>query len=90
MDLVVAAHPEFRMRRLLPVETAVDGPKRVEIPLAPETAAVVVGRRLGPDRLQGESLRTLAWEKSAATLAWDAPPGKWLIFQRRSGDNLAS
>jgi len=76
---VVAANPEFRMRRLRPSETLVQGPKRVEIPLRPETAVVVVGRRLSPDRLEGESLRALPMERGAKTLSWDAPPGEWLI-----------
>jgi len=76
---VVAANPDFRMRRLRPVETVVSGPKRLDIPLSPETTVVVVGRRLGPDRLDGESLRTLTWEANATTLPWQSPTGEWLV-----------
>lgn len=76
---VVAADPAFRMRRLRPTETVVQGPKRVEIPLLPETAVVVAGQRLGPDRLDGDTLRALDWERGAKTLSWEAPAGEWLI-----------
>jgi hypothetical protein len=77
---VVAANPEFRMKRLRPSETPVSGPKRAEIPIAPETAVVVVAKRQGPDALQADSLRALTWEKSATSLAWEAPPGDWLVM----------
>jgi hypothetical protein len=76
---VVAANAEFRMKRMRPLETVAQGPKRVEVPLPLETVVVVAGRRLGSDRLDGDSLRTLAWERGAKSMSWDAPEGEWLV-----------
>jgi len=76
---VVAANPDFRMRRLRPIEDTVEGPKRLDIALPEGTALVVAGRRLGSDRLEGESLRTLAFDRNAKSLSWEAPPGEWLV-----------
>ena len=77
---VVAANPEFRIRALHPAETIVKGPRRVAISLPPGTHLVVAGKRRGPDRLDGESLRTLAVPAQANALSWDAPEGDWLVI----------
>jgi hypothetical protein len=76
---VVAANPNFHIRVLRPRETVVTGPKRAEISLLPDTHVVVAGRRLGPARLDGETLRTLSVPSNAKTLFWDAPEGEWLV-----------
>ena len=77
---VVAANPDFRMRRLRPVERMVRGPGRVEIDL-PEGATVVVsGKRLGADRLEGDSLRLLAIDWGAKSLFWEAPAGEFAVL----------
>jgi hypothetical protein len=77
---VVAANPDFRMRRLHPVEHTVRGPARVEIDL-PEGATVVVsGKRLGVDRIEGNSLRVLPIDPGAKSLFWEAPAGEFTVF----------
>ncbi len=76
---VVAANPAFRMRCLRAHETEAAGHQPLEIPLPPDTAAVVAGHLLGPGRFDGESLRTLDWDRSAPKLSWTAPEGKWLV-----------
>jgi hypothetical protein len=77
---VVAANPDFRMRRLRPVERMVRGPGRVEIDL-PEGATVVVsGKHLGVDRIEGDSLRVLAIDRGAKSLFWEAPAGEFAVI----------
>lgn len=77
---VVAADSSFRMRRLRPVEHTVRGPGRVEIEL-PEGATVVVsGKRLGADRIEGDSLRVLAIDRGAKSLFWEAPAGEFAVL----------
>lgn len=77
---VVAANHNFQMRRLQPTETAVHGPRRVRIPLPPETAVVAVARQIAPNALDGASLKTLPFESGAKELEWDAPDGEWIVF----------
>lgn len=76
---VLAGNPEYQMKRLRPVETTVAGPNRVEIPLPEDAALVVAGKRIGSDRLDGSTLRTLAFEPGSKVLIWDAPSGEWLV-----------
>jgi hypothetical protein len=77
---VVAANPDFRMRRLRPMERIVRGPGRVEIDL-PEGATVVVsGKHLGADRIEGDSLRVLAIDRGAKSLFWEAPAGESAVI----------
>ncbi len=76
---VVAANPEFRMRRLRLHETEVGGNEPLNIPLPADTTLVVAGRLLGPGRLDGESLTTLDWDRSAGKLSWTAAEGQWLV-----------
>lgn len=77
---VVAANPDFRMHRLRPVEKTVRDRERVDIALPEGTALVVAGKRLGSERMEGESLRTLAFERGAQSLSWEAPAGEWLVI----------
>ncbi|HMD83281.1 MAG TPA: glycosyl hydrolase [Terriglobia bacterium] len=76
---VVEANPEFRSRRMRSTESIVQGPKRWSSPLAEKTVAVVAGKRLGPDRLDGSTLQAVAWETGAKEVSWDVPEGEWLI-----------
>ncbi len=76
---VVEANPEFHARRMRSTESIVHGPKRWSAPLAEKTVAVVAGKRLGPDRLDGNTLQAVAWEKGAKEVSWDVPEGEWLI-----------
>ena len=80
---VVAANPEFHIRVLHPEETPVQGPRRAEIALPPDTHLVVAGKRLGPGRIDGETLRTLDAPPHARTFSWDAPEGDWLVIAYR-------
>ena len=77
---VVAANPDFRMRRLRPVERTVRGPGRVEIELPEGATLVVSGKRLGSDRIEGDSLRLLAFERGAKSLFWEAPAGEFAVL----------
>ena len=76
---VIEANPEFHSRRMRPTETVVHGPTRWNSPVTEKTVAMVAGKRLGPDRLDGGSLRSIAWEKGAKEISWDVPEGEWLI-----------
>jgi hypothetical protein len=77
---VVAADPNFRMRRLRPVERTVRGPGRVEIELPDGATVVVSGKRLGADRIEGDSLRVLAIDRGAKSLFWEAPIGEFAVI----------
>jgi hypothetical protein len=77
---VVAANPDFRMRRLRPVEHTVRGPARAEIDLPEGATLVVTGKRLGPDRIEGDSLHVLAIGPGARNLFWEAPAGEFAVF----------
>ena len=76
---VVAANPDFRMRQLRPIERKVRGPQRAEVALQERTALVVAGRQLGPDRIEGDSLKKLAFDAGTKSLSWDVPTGDWLL-----------
>jgi len=76
---VIEANPDFHLRRMRPSESIVHGPSRWSLPLTDKTVAVVAGKRLGPERLDGNTLQTVAWEKGAKEVAWDVPEGEWLI-----------
>ncbi len=77
---VVAANPEFQMHRMRPSETRAQGPSRLSIQLPLRPAAVVVGRQTGEETLDGDSLKTLAFEPGTKQLEWDAPAGDWVVF----------
>ena len=77
---VVRANPEFRMRRLRPVESTVHGPGRVEIALPAGAALAVSGKRLSADRIDGGSLRTLPFEPGASSFFWDPPAGECAVI----------
>ncbi|MGH9402702.1 MAG: glycosyl hydrolase, partial [Terriglobia bacterium] len=77
---VVAANPDFHMRRLRADETHVQGPRQIRIVLPNQTAAVVVGRLIGRDTLEGESLKTLPIQNGAKQIEWNAPEGDWIVF----------
>jgi len=77
---VVAANPDFRMHRLRPVERTVRGPARAEIDLPEGATVVVAGKRLGPDRIEGDSLLVLAIAPGARSLFWEAPAGEFAVF----------
>jgi hypothetical protein len=77
---VVAANSEYHMRRMREVETQVRGPRRVTLPLAAKVAAVAVGRRNGPDSIEGDTLQAVPFAAGAKQLEWDAPPGDWTAF----------
>ena len=76
---VLEGNPEFRLRRMRPNETVSKGPKRLGLPVTETTVAVVAAKRLGPDRLDGNSLQALRWENGQKETAWDVPEGDWLI-----------
>lgn len=76
---VIEANPEFHSRRMQSTQSTVRGPARWSAPLTEKTVAVAVGKRLGPDRLDGKTLQALDWEKGAKTISWDVPEGEWLI-----------
>jgi hypothetical protein len=62
-----------------PTEKVLQGPKSLSLPLTEVTVAVVAARRLGPDRLDGNSLQALQWEAGRKEVAWNVPEGEWLI-----------
>ncbi len=76
---VIEANPEFHSRRVQPTESVVRGPNRWSSPVTEKTVAVVAGRRLGPDRLDGSTLETVTWENGGGEVAWTVPEGEWLI-----------
>jgi hypothetical protein len=76
---VIEGNPEFHLRRMRPTESIVHGPSRWSSPVTEKTVAVVAGKRLGPDHLDGNSLRMVNWEKGAKEVSWDVPEEEWLI-----------
>jgi len=76
---VIEANPQFHSQRMRSTATIVHGPAPWHSPVTEKTVAVVAGKRLGPDRLEGNSLRALAWDKGAKEIAWIVPEGEWLI-----------
>ncbi len=77
---VIEANPDFHTRRMRSTESIVHGPHRWSAPLAEKTVGVAAGKRLGPDRLDGNTLRAVNWEKGAKQVSWDVPEGEWLII----------
>jgi hypothetical protein len=62
------------------VERTVRGPGRVEIELPDGATVVVSGKRLGADRIEGDSLRVLAIDRGAKSLFWEAPIGEFAVI----------
>ena len=76
---VLEGNPEFHSRRMRPTESIVHGPSKWSAPLPENIVAVVAGKRLAPNQLDGNTLQTLNWEKGAKEVTWDVPEGEWLI-----------
>jgi len=77
---VVAANPDFHIHRLHPEETPVHGPRRVRIPLPAKPVAVVAGKQIGYEALDGDSLKSIPFENGAKEVEWDVPDGEWIVF----------
>lgn len=76
---VIEGNPEYHSRRMQPTESVVHGPAKWSWPVSENTVGASAGRRLGPDRLDGDTLQSLSWEKGAKEVSWDVPEGEWLI-----------
>lgn len=76
---VIEGNPEFRARRMEPTEHIVHGPIKWSSSVTENTVAASAGKRLGPDRLDGNTLQALSWEKGVKEVSWDVPEGEWLI-----------
>ena len=77
---VVQANPDFHMKRLRPVETAVRGPQTANLLILEKVAYVVAARSLGPEQLDPQSLKVLPLQAGAKELKWDVPEGDWIVF----------
>jgi hypothetical protein len=77
---VVAANPDFQVRRLHPTETRIQGPRRQAISLPEETIAVGVGKLVAERTLDGASLKALAFDRGSREMSWDVPDGDWIVF----------
>ena len=85
---VVKANPDFHMKRLRPTETRVRGPQTLHLPLASNTAHVVVAQLLGPERLDAASLKSLEVGSSAREISWEVPQGDWIVFSYLLEDTI--
>ena len=77
---VVAANSDFHMHRLRPQETQVHGPRRVRIPLPAKPVAVVAGKEISDQTLDGDSLKSIPFESGAKEIEWNVPQGDWIVF----------
>ena len=76
---VIEGNPEYHSRRMQPTESIVHGPTHWSAPVNQNTVAASAGKRLGPERLDGNTLQALNWEKDAKEITWEVPEGEWLI-----------
>jgi hypothetical protein len=77
---VVQANPAFHMKRLRQVEMALRGPQTAHLPLAENTAHVVVAKSLGPEQLDAATLKTIEIGAGAKDITLEVAAGDWIVF----------
>ncbi len=78
---VLARRPDFRMKTLEYESKIVQGPQAIDLPLDPDSQAVVAARWVGKDHIDGTSLRLLNWDSAGTHTRWPVPEGQWIIVQ---------
>src|SRR5580698_1205775 len=78
---LLAKRPDLRMKTLSYEAKIVDGPQAVDLPLNPESQAVVVARWLGKNRIDASTLTRLDSSGMDRHVQWSAPDGQWIVVQ---------
>lgn len=78
---VLAAQPDLRMKTLAYEAKIIDSPQEVDLPLKPDSQAVVAARWLGDNQIDAASLTLLEASGNDGHIHWSAPAGKWVIVQ---------
>jgi hypothetical protein len=87
---VLAATPDFHMKRLVAKETAVPGGTTARMHLASNTVQVLAAKLIGPNTLDGDSIHALQHARSQTELVWSAPPGDWIVIAYEVGNTYGN
>jgi hypothetical protein len=78
---VLAKRPDLRMKTLSFDAKIIEGPQLVELPLSPDSKAIVAARWLGKNQIDAKSLVVLEAVGKEDKIHWSAPDGQWVIIQ---------
>ena len=78
---VLAKRPDLRMKTLSYEAKMVDGPQAVDLPVNPESQAIVAARWLGKNRIDASTLIQLGSNGNDRHVQWSAPDGQWIVVQ---------
>ena len=78
---VLAKRPDLRMKTLSYEAKIVDGPTAVDVPVNPDSQAIIAARWLGKDQIDTATLTLLDSNAKDGHIQWSAPPGQWVIVQ---------
>jgi hypothetical protein len=78
---VLAARPDLRMKTLAYETRIIDGPQVVDLPVNPDSQAVIAARWLGNNQIDATSLTLLDASKKDGHIQWSAPAGDWVVVQ---------
>jgi hypothetical protein len=78
---VLAKRPDLRMKTLSYEAKMVDGPQVVDLPVNPESQAIVAARWLGENRIDATTLTLLDSNGKDRHVQWSAPDGQWIVVQ---------
>src|ERR1035438_4247539 len=78
---VLAKRPDLRMKTLAYEAKIIEGPQVVNLPVNPDSQAIVVARWFGKDQIDAASLTLLESNGKNGQIQWSAPAGQWVILQ---------
>ena len=78
---VLAKRPDLRMKTLSYEAKIIQGPQAVDLPVNPDSQAIVAARWLGKDQIDATTLTVLDSSGKDGHIQWSAPEGEWVIVQ---------
>jgi hypothetical protein len=77
---VVAANPDFHLKRLKPTETFVAGESTAHVTLPANTLHVLAAKVTGDRQLDASSITAVHFDASTSHVSWKAPAGSWVVI----------
>jgi hypothetical protein len=78
---VLAKRPDLRMKTLSYETKIVDGPQVVDLPVNPDSQAIVAARWLGKNQIDATTLTLLDSGGKNGHIQWSASEGQWVVVQ---------